>query len=168
MIYVTHDQVEALTFADKVLVMYEGELIQIGAPQELFEKPSHKFVGYFIGSPGMNFLPCEVEGATAYLNGTHLTLSDELAKAAASAEGRLELGVRPLYIQIHRRPVENGVEVRVIDVEDQGSFRIVTCHLAGHTVRARLPEGEPAPEGEAWLVFPPEWTRLYENGRLVG
>jgi glycerol transport system ATP-binding protein len=65
LLYVTHDQVEALTFADKVIVMYEGAIVQIGTPQELFENPSHKFVGYFIGSPGMNFLPCKIEGNRA-------------------------------------------------------------------------------------------------------
>ena len=54
MIYVTHDQTEALTFADKVVVMYEGEVVQIGTPVELFERPAHTFVGHFIGSPGMN------------------------------------------------------------------------------------------------------------------
>ncbi|OPX40503.1 MAG: ABC transporter ATP-binding protein, partial [Desulfobacteraceae bacterium 4484_190.3] len=53
-IYVTHDQTEALTFADKVAVMFEGEIVQIGSPQDLFENPEHRFVGYFIGSPGMN------------------------------------------------------------------------------------------------------------------
>ena len=52
MIYVTHDQTEALTFADKVVVMYDGEVVQIGTPEELFERPAHTFVGYFIGSPG--------------------------------------------------------------------------------------------------------------------
>ena len=59
MIYVTHDQTEALTFADQVVVMHEGEIVQTGTPVELFEKPKHTFVGHFIGSPGMNILPCE-------------------------------------------------------------------------------------------------------------
>ena len=59
MIYVTHDQTEALTFADEVVVMYEGQIVQIGTPEELFSKPRHTFVGHFIGSPGMNLLPCE-------------------------------------------------------------------------------------------------------------
>ena len=59
MIYVTHDQTEALTFADQVVVMHEGEIVQTGTPVELFEKPKHTFVGYFIGSPGMNIIPCE-------------------------------------------------------------------------------------------------------------
>ena len=60
MVYVTHDQTEALTFADKVVVMYEGEVVQIGTPEDLFERPAHTFVGYFIGSPGMNVLPAEI------------------------------------------------------------------------------------------------------------
>src|SRR5215207_2050786 len=59
LIYVTHDQVEALTFADKVVVMSQGEMVQIGTPEQLFETPAHRFVGHFIGSPGMNFLACD-------------------------------------------------------------------------------------------------------------
>lgn len=62
MVYVTHDQTEALTFADKVVVMYDGQIVQIGTPAELFERPGHTFVGYFIGSPGMNVLPANIEG----------------------------------------------------------------------------------------------------------
>ncbi|MGD8350493.1 MAG: ABC transporter ATP-binding protein, partial [Gammaproteobacteria bacterium] len=61
MIYVTHDQVEALTFADRVVVMYDGAVVQVGTPVELFNRPNHTFVGYFIGSPGMNVLPCELD-----------------------------------------------------------------------------------------------------------
>jgi ABC-type sugar transport system ATPase subunit len=59
-IYVTHDQVEALTFADQVVVMTQGEVVQVGSAQVLFEEPEHTFVGYFIGNPGMNLLPCSV------------------------------------------------------------------------------------------------------------
>ena len=59
MIYVTHDQTEALTFADQVVVMNNGMVVQIGTPVELFERPKHTFVGHFIGSPGMNLLPCQ-------------------------------------------------------------------------------------------------------------
>ena len=66
MIYVTHDQTEALTFADQVVVMQEGEVVQIGTPVELFERPAHTFVGHFIGSPGMNVLPCSVKDGAAF------------------------------------------------------------------------------------------------------
>lgn len=71
MVYVTHDQTEALTFADKVVVMYDGQIVQIGTPAELFERPSHTFVGYFIGSPGMNVIP-------ATLDGNRVKLGDEV------------------------------------------------------------------------------------------
>src|SRR5207244_2130331 len=67
MIYVTHDQTEALTFADEVVVMKDGEIVQIGTPVDLFEKPRHTFVGHFIGSPGMNAVPCEVGEGKAIL-----------------------------------------------------------------------------------------------------
>ena len=67
MIYVTHDQTEALTFADQVVVMHEGEVVQVGTPVDLFERPAHTFVGHFIGSPGMNVLPCELAGGAATL-----------------------------------------------------------------------------------------------------
>ncbi len=69
MIYVTHDQTEALTFADKVVVMQDGEIVQMGTPVELFERPAHTFVGHFIGSPGMNVLPCDVKGGAAFFGG---------------------------------------------------------------------------------------------------
>jgi len=69
MIYVTHDQTEALTFADRVVVMDEGVIVQIGTPQELFERPAHTFVGHFIGSPGMNLLPCETRDGSAFFQG---------------------------------------------------------------------------------------------------
>ena len=67
MIYVTHDQTEALTFADRVVVMNDGEVVQVGTPVELFERPHHTFVGHFIGSPGMNVLPCQVADGAAML-----------------------------------------------------------------------------------------------------
>lgn len=168
MIYVTHDQVEALTFADYVLVMYEGKLVQVGTPQELFERPTHKFVGYFIGSPGMNFLPCKIEGNTARIDGVGIVLDDELASLGRRAQGKLELGIRPMYLEVHSTAVDNCVPVRLKTVEDQGSFKILTFNLAGNIIRARLPGERPTPNGEAWLGFPPQWTKLFADGRLVG
>src|SRR5262249_44331972 len=67
MIYVTHDQTEDLTFGCTVVVMYEGQIVQIGPPEDLFERPSHTFVGYFIGSPGMNVIPTTLDGANMRL-----------------------------------------------------------------------------------------------------
>ena len=167
LIYVTHDQVEALTFAEKVMVMYEGELVQIGTPQELFENPKHKFVGFFIGSPGMNFLSCTLDGNTARIDGADIELDEHTAVLGKKAQGELELGIRPMYLEVHTQSVKGGISARVRTVEDQGSFKIVTVDLAGHTLRARLPEGQTVPENEAWLRFPPQWTKLFADGRLV-
>jgi len=167
LIYVTHDQVEALTFAEKVVVMYEGEIVQTGTPQELFENPEHRFVGYFIGSPGMNFLECTVEGNVAQVDGAAIPLDDTTASLAAGARGKLELGIRPIYLKLSSTPLAGGVAARVRSVQDQGSHRIVILDLAGHTVQARLTEDKPVPDGEAWLTFPPQWIRLFADGKLV-
>jgi glycerol transport system ATP-binding protein len=167
LIYVTHDQVEALTFADQVIVMYEGELVQIGTPQELFENPKHKFVGFFIGSPGMNFLSCTLDGNTARIDGAGIELDENTAVLGNKARGELELGIRPMHLVVHTQPVNGGIPASVKTVQDQGSFKIVTVNLAGHTLRARLPEGQTVPHKEAWLRFPTRWTKLFADGRLV-
>ncbi len=167
LVYVTHDQVEALTFADKVMVMYEGEIVQVGTPQELFENPKHKFVGYFIGSPGMNYIPCELDGNMARFDGVGVELDGETATLGKKAGGKLELGIRPMYLEVSPVAVDGAIKADVRGVDDQGSYKIVTISMAGHILRARLPEERPAPGNEAWVRFPKDWTRLYSNERLV-
>ena len=166
-IYVTHDQVEALTFADKVVVMYEGEIVQVGTPQDLFENPEHTFVGYFIGSPGMNFLDCTLEGDFARCDGARIALDPAVAEKGRAATGALELGIRPMHLELSTESQDGGIPVGVKTVEDQGSYRIVNIVLAGKTLRVRVPEGGPIPADKAWLTFPPQWTRLFADGRLV-
>ena len=168
MIYVTHDQVEAMTFADQIVVMYEGEVVQVGSPEELYAQPKHKFVGYFIGSPGMNFLECKVEGDRAHINGATITLDPGTAEKAREAKGKLELGIRPMHLEVNNTEVPNGIPVAVTALEDQGSNKVITMALDGQTVRARIPEAQPVPGEKAWLRFPPEWTRLFADERLVG
>jgi glycerol transport system ATP-binding protein len=167
LIYVTHDQVEALTFADQVLVMYEGGLVQIGTPQELFENPKHKFVGFFIGSPGMNFLACTVDGNIARVDGAGIVLDDDTAVSAKKAQGKMEIGIRPTHLEVHAEAVKGGIPAAVKSVQDQGSFKILTLNMAGHTLRAHVPEDQAVPSQEAWLRFPKQWTRLFADERLV-
>jgi glycerol transport system ATP-binding protein len=118
MIYVTHDQTEALTFADKVVVMHDGRVVQIGTPQELFETPAHTFVGYFIGSPGMNVIPAEVRGSVAYVNGSTIPLGH----AYGPVEGRVVIGVRPEFARLTDG---EGLPVKVRRIEDVGRHKIV-------------------------------------------
>jgi len=168
LVYVTHDQNEALTFADRVVVMYEGQIVQLGTPQELFEAPSHTFVGYFIGSPGMNVLPCAVEPGAAVIGGQRIPVDGAVAARAEQAGGVLELGIRPEFLRISGEAAEGAVPVAVTRLEDLGNFKIATLELAGRILKARLPE-DSAPLGErGFASFPPEWTKLYADGRLIG
>ena len=167
LIYVTHDQIEALTFADKIIVMYEGWIVQIGTPQELFEYPRHKFVGYFIGSPGMNFVPCTMEDGKAKIGNCLIPVDDTTARLATEAEGKLELGIRPLYLNLSCEKIDGSFEADVKGVEDQGSHRIVSVDLEGHTLKARIAENDPVPEGKAYLSFPVEWVRLFADEHLL-
>src|SRR5271168_4063677 len=96
MIYVTHDQTEALTFADKVVVMNDGRAVQIGTPAELFERPEHTFVGYFIGSPGMNPLPAKVAGVRAMVDGHAFDLGATYPDLRGAAN--VQIGVRPEFV----------------------------------------------------------------------
>ena len=98
MIYVTHDQTEALTFADTVVVMHDGRVVQSGTPAELFDKPAHTFVGYFIGSPGMNIVPAEVRGREARIGGHTIALNRSYDGLPAGAQ--IEIGVRPEFVDV--------------------------------------------------------------------
>jgi glycerol transport system ATP-binding protein len=166
LIYVTHDQNEALTIADKVAVMHEGQVLQVGTPQELFETPKHTFVGYFIGSPGMNLLPCQVVGGEAIVEEHRIALDPARAHKAADAKGKVEIGIRPQFLRLGA-PFGGGVQVRIQGVEDLGNFKIVTTRFGSRQVKVRVPEDQPVPDGQGTLIFPPEWTRLYADGRLV-
>ena len=155
MLYVTHDQTEALTFASKVVVMYEGEIVQIGSPEDLFERPSHTFVGYFIGSPGMNTIPTALDGAS-------LRLGDYSAPLPAAprlrGEPKLEMGVRPEYVRVGA----NGIPASILRVEDAGRFRIVRMLMQGHAITAILPEGQEIP-ADPHVGFDPKGVHLYAD-----
>ena len=157
MVYVTHDQTEALTFADTVVVMQDGAILQIGSPAELFERPGHTFVGYFIGSPGMNVLPVELDGATARLGPHAIALPEPAARS-----GRMELGIRPERVRLGAE----GLPATIRKVEDIGRERIVRLDLAGHEIAAVLGEDEPLP-AEPRVAFDPEGLNLYADGWRV-
>ena len=155
MVYVTHDQTEALTFADTVVVMYEGEIVQIGTPSELFERPSHTFVGYFIGSPGMNVMPVELDGAVVRL-GTQSVVLPGAVKSSGAA--RIELGVRPEYVRLGRE----GLPVSIRAVEDIGRHKIVRATLEGRELAAIVSEHGEIP-AEPRVIFDPKGINIYAD-----
>ena len=160
MIYVTHDQTEALTFADKVVVMYEGEVVQIGTPEELFDEPAHTFVGYFIGSPGMNVLPCQVEGDRLRLGARELVLR----RRYPQLDGTVEMGVRPEFVGLSANG--DGLPITVSAVEDIGRFKIVRARIEGRSFDAVLPEGTEVP-ANATAVIDPRRINIYQDSHLV-
>ncbi len=160
MVYVTHDQTEALTFADKVVVMNEGRVLQVGTPDELFERPAHTFVGYFIGSPGMNFINATVDGTIAHIGEQTLTLQN------VGASGPLQIGIRPEFLTLQDSDAD-GIDCTVQSVEDLGRHRIVRVEVAGQGVTVLMPEGKPIPSGTARLVFDPKHTLFYRDDYLV-
>ncbi len=161
MIYVTHDQTEALTFAEQVIVMHEGAVVQIGTPIELFERPHHTFVGHFIGSPGMNLLPCELDGETPEFAGH--SIQTEHPIRLKTTPDTLQIGVRPEFVKF----AETGIEVDVTKVTDIGRHAIVETRSGDNIIRLLLPEGQSAPAGRAHLQFDPEHTQVYADGWIV-
>ncbi|WP_054892399.1 MULTISPECIES: ABC transporter ATP-binding protein [unclassified Pseudomonas] len=168
MIYVTHDQLEASTFADKIAVMHGGRIVQFGTPRELFERPRHTFVGYFIGSPGMNLIEVRAEADGVSFGGLHLPLPDGLReRLAEQPRERLQVGIRPEFVQVWDRPIDDAFEAQVLDIEDLGTYRILTLELAGVTLKARMGEDRPLPEGRAWVSLPAQWLMLYVDDLLL-
>ncbi len=156
MIYVTHDQTEALTFADKVVVMYDGRVVQIGTPEELFARPEHTFVGYFIGSPGMNVIPAKIEGNRAYVEGTELPLS----RGYGALEGKVEIGVRPEFVQLSQT---GGLPVKVRRVEDVGRHKIVRAEFFGHEINIIAGEDERITADATRVTFDAAHVNVYAN-----
>jgi len=166
LIYVTHDQTEALTFADQVVVMYEGSVVQIGTPQELFEAPAHTFVGYFIGSPGMNLLPARLSNGAVWV-GDHQMPIEPTALSKVNGQSELAIGIRPEFLRYSATPQPEALPATIQRVEDLGNFKIVTAQVNGQTVKAKVSEDTPVATGAGWLLFPPQRTRLHANGQAV-
>ena len=160
MIYVTHDQVEALTFADKVVVMHDGSIVQVGTPVELFNRPRHTFVGYFIGSPGMNVLPCSIDnGQPVFAN----NLLSSGYPAIAVSGGKLEIGIRPEFVRFS----DQGIPVAIDKVEDLGRYQIVTVSHDQAQIKMLVSEDQAIPAESPTIEFDPENLLVYRDNWLM-
>ncbi len=154
MVYVTHDQTEALTFADTVVVMYGGEAVQVGKPEDLFLRPAHRFVGHFIGSPGMNFVPAVWADGGVQLGGHLIAVPGVTPKGGAA----LELGVRPEHVVIGGE----GLPAQVSRIDEAGSYRIIHVEVDGVALKAVAPAGAGLP-ADARVSFAAGGVHLFEN-----
>jgi len=169
LIYVTHDQTEALTFADQVVVMSRGKVVQVGTPDDLFLLPGHTFVGHFIGSPGMNFLPARWQDGGVQVGSRRLgSPAPELAHRLAEG-GAFTLGVRPEFVGLAQAEAMGALPVSVARLQDVGTYLLLTGAFEGHAIKARLPldAGAPPVGATAWLSVLNAHTCFYRDEELI-
>lgn len=164
MILVTHDQTEALTFADKVVVMHDGFVVQIGTPEELFNRPQHTFVGYFIGSPGMNFIDAQVVGSKAMIGGAEIELTE---RYYVKPKDKVELGIRPEFISLSTEVSDKSLKVSLKKVEDIGRHKIAHVDFVGNEFSIIIPEGESVTENHTNMTFEVDRINVYSNDWLI-
>ena len=170
LIYVTHDQVEALTFADQVVVMTRGRAVQIGSASDLFERPQHTFVGHFIGSPGMNFLQARSDASGVSIAG-HNVMAESAALAGSG--DTLKLGVRPEYVALAASGSVGALPAIVTQTQDIGTYWLVTARIgsgaAESLIRARLSPEQAIPKvsDSVWLTVVGAHTCFYRDDELV-
>ena len=129
-VYVTHDQIEAMTMADKIVVMHDGLVEQIGAPLELYDRPANRFVAGFIGSPAMNFLPARIDGANiAFSAGVDFRLA---LKTGLETGREVVVGIRPEHLEV----ATDGFEVEVVVIEPTGSETQLVARVGGQEITA--------------------------------
>ena len=137
-VFVTHDQLEAMSLADKIAVMNEGKLLQFAPPEEVYHHPAHVFVADFIGSPGMNLLPASATGDGYRIDGTDMTIARRITSE------KLTLGIRPEFVGVG----EAGTPAIAEHTQRLGSYNLVTLKMGTHTIKARVPAREQLAENQ--------------------
>jgi ABC-type sugar transport system ATPase subunit len=174
LIYVTHDQVEAISMSDRIAVLNEGQLEQMGTPDEIYHRPASVFVAQFIGQPPMNIIGAEIEGEGdgAFLAGPGFRVPVVGLEALASAgrlPRKLSFGLRPEALRVAKtKSKETPFPGEVVWVERLGSKAILDLRFADQIIKAVVPpEDATANEGTVWLGFTPEAEHLIEDERAL-
>ncbi len=170
MIYVTHDQAEALTLAERIAVMKDGKILQYDVPERLYDRPSNSFVGWFIGNPGMNLIECSasVEGGCLVMtneNGFRYSIE---GVGEIKVPGKVVFGIRPEYVKVE----EGGDAMRAtcIHVEHAGNRQILHLQFYGESLKAKVPLGVRVSPGDTVPVkFVAEKIRIFDpsTGNLI-
>lgn len=161
MIYVTHDQTEALTFADEVVVMHDGDVVQVGTPKDLFDRPEHTFVGHFIGSPGMNLMPCQIVDGKPVVGRSVISVNRSFADHEKCSG--LVLGIRPECIQLD----PEGFQVSITRIDDVGHYCIVRAEFEDQALQIFVKEGERIPSENLRIRFDRSSIQIYKDGWIV-
>ena len=165
LVYVTHDQNEAMTFADNIIVMDQGEIVQVGLPKDLFERPKTTFVGYFIGSPAMNLFETQLSSNNCVeINGTIIKTNTNLSKLK---NNNLKLGIRSEFVKVAKDESENLLEVNIQKIEDFGNFKLLTANMGNLTIKSKVNRETEIPAQNVKLYFPADKCCVYEDSKLV-
>jgi glycerol transport system ATP-binding protein len=168
MIYVTHDQHEALTFADRVTIMDHGEVLQSATPEELFLSPQTPFVGYFIGSPGMNMMPCEATGAETRIKGSSFEIPEAVAGKVRGLGGAIDIGIRPEFVETSTQPKKDWNVFSLRAIDHAGAYQVLTLESGQLRIKARVDDRFQAEKTEdVWVRFPPDYVKVYQDGKLI-
>ena len=165
LVYVTHDQNEAMTFADNIIVMSEGEVVQTGTPKELFERPNTTFVGYFIGSPAMNLFKTEaLSNDSVKINDTLIKTTTDLTKLK---DKNIKLGIRSEYIKLAENQKDNVLAAIVDKVEDLGNYKLLTAKVGNLIIKSKINREIEVPSDSVKLHIPAERCCVYEDEKLI-
>ncbi|RLG85247.1 MAG: sugar ABC transporter ATP-binding protein [Thermoprotei archaeon] len=168
-VYVTHDQVEALSMADRIVVMNEGKIQQIGTSEEIYHKPANTFVASFIGTPPMNLIRCEFkedEGYAIKCGGLTYKLSKELGELVKSkiTSPEVYLGIRPEHIYLAKEPKEAHAEASVIVTEPLGRDLIITADVGEDLIKIIAPPAAPITPGQKiYLKFDERYLHVFDR-----
>ena len=168
-IYVTHDQVEAMTMADRIVIMKDGVIQQVGKPMELYDHPVNQFVAGFIGSPQMNFFDVTVDkGTVKFADGSTMTLSDGMLKKLNGRQGELILGIRGEDIKMDAQNMElnkdNAQHAVITDTEVMGNENNLYFNFGGSQAVARVSKYEISQIGDRInFVFMPSKMHFFDK-----
>ncbi len=162
-VYVTHDQIEAMSLADRIVVMHGGLLQQVGTPEEVYNRPANLFVAQFVGSPVMNVADVGVEnGALSFGAGAGVVVPEGLI--AHLPRQPVKLGIRPEAVRLSHEPGEGLVETETTNLEPLGSHEIVDVRLGGATLRARAEPGFVRGQGQRlWVGLDAERAHFFDG-----
>ena len=154
-----------MTFADNIIVMSEGEVVQTGTPKELFERPNTTFVGYFIGSPAMNLFETEASSDNSVkINDTLIKTSTDLSRLK---DKKVKLGIRSEFIKIAKNQKENVISANVEKVEDLGNYKLLTAKIGSLTIKSKISRETEVPLDKVDLHIPEDKCCIYENEKLI-
>lgn len=165
-VYVTHDQIEAMSLADRIVILHDGVLQQVGAPDEVYLNPTNLFVARFVGSPVMNTSDVELQAGKAVLSGSGVAfdLPPDVVRDLPETGAEMTLGVRPEAVRVTHDQTTGSVAARATNIEPLGSHDIVDLRLGDTILRARTPSGYVSGEGQpVWVDLDPGQIHFFDR-----